>query len=299
MLAQPLLDPKSIARLASLKLRAAAVVEGFLTGMHQSPYHGFSVEFSQHRQYIPGDSLRHLDYKVLAKTGKYYIKQYQEETNLKGYILLDHSGSMGFKCDEKAAITKLQYASTLSAALSLLLLRQRDAVGMITFSEKVTSIMPPRSAMGYLEQLLLKLENLTPSGETTTSSALLNIAERVTRKGMVLLISDLFDDPQSILAGLKALRHVGHDVIVFQIMDPLEISFAFPRDARFKDLENNKVLPSRPWHIRNEYQKEVSEFIDYYRQKCRENRIDYHLMTTDNPYSVALFQFLERRSRLM
>jgi len=160
---QTLLDPSAVARLSNLQLRASAIVEGFLTGLHQSPYHGFSVEFSQHRQYMPGDSLKHLDYKVLAKTGRYYIKQYEEETNLKSYILLDHSGSMGYGSGD---VTKLDYGEALAAALSLMLLKQRDAVGLVTFDQKVSTIMPPHSAMGWLHPLLTQLTGLEPSGET-------------------------------------------------------------------------------------------------------------------------------------
>jgi len=291
-----LLDPVEVAKLANLELRAKAVVEGFLTGLHQSPYHGFSVEFSEHRQYMPGDSLKHLDYKVLARTGRYYIKQFEEETNLKAYLLLDHSGSMGYSSTE---VTKLNYGSALAAALGLLLLRQRDAVGLVTFSEKVTDIMPPHSAMGWLEPLLTHLEGIEPVGETKVASALLDVAERVRRKGLVVLISDLLDDPEKILAGLRALRHIGHEVLVFHILDPMEISFAFPRDARFLDLETSQVLPSRPWHIRDEYRHLMREFIESYKQRCRAERIDYHLFTTNTPYGMALFEFLDRRRRMI
>ncbi|MDP8238910.1 MAG: DUF58 domain-containing protein [Candidatus Hatepunaea meridiana] len=291
-----LLDPASVARLAGLQLRAMAVVEGFMTGLHQSPYRGFSVEFSQHRQYMPGDSLKHLDYKVLARTGRYYIKQFEEETNLKAHLLVDHSGSMGYGSGE---ITKLDYGSLLAAALSLLLLKQRDAVGLVTFAEELTELIQPRSTMGWLGQLTKSLEKLEPTGKTAVSKALLNIAERVKRRGLVVLISDLLDDPDKVIAGMKAIRHVGHELLVFHILDPLEISFAFPRDARFQDLETSQILPSRPWHIRAEYQNMMQEFIEEYKQRCRENRIDYRLFTTDTPYEIALFEFLVRRKRLI
>ncbi len=291
-----LLDPEAVARLSGLQLRAMAVVEGFLTGLHQSPYHGFSVEFSQHRQYMPGDSLRHLDYKVLARTGRYYIKQYEEETNLKAYLLVDHSGSMGYG---SGTISKLEYGSLLAAALSLLLLKQRDAVGLVTFERELTGIMQPSSAMGWLGPLTNRLENLMPSGRTEVGKALLDIAERVKRRGLAVLISDLLDDPDRVIAGMKAVRHVGHELLVFHVLDPLEVTFAFSRDARFQDLETDHVLPSRPWHIRDEYRKEMQKFIDNYKQVCRENRIDYRLFTTDTPYERALFEFLVRRKRLI
>jgi len=291
-----ILDPLTINRLANLQVRAKAVVEGFLTGLHQSPYHGFSVEFSQHRQYMPGDSLRHLDYKVLAKTGRYYIKQYEEETNLKAYILFDHSGSMGFG---SAEITKLDYGKVLAVSLSLLLLKQRDAVGLITFRDDVTGILPPKSAMGWLESLSSRLTDVKAEGETSVTSALYDIAERIKRRGLVIVISDLLDDPKKILAGFKALRHVGHDMIVFQILDPKEIAFDYPKDARFKDLESGEIMPSKPWHIRNAYREAVNEYIENIRFNCRAEKIDYHLFTTDIPYSLALFEFLARRRRMI
>jgi uncharacterized protein (DUF58 family) len=295
-MANRLLDPKAVARLTGLQLRARAVVEGFLTGLHQSPYHGFSVEFSQHRPYMPGDSLKHLDYKVLGRTGRYYIKQYQEETNLKAYILLDHSGSMGYLSGE---VSKLGYGSNLAAALALLLLRQRDAVGLVTFAEQITMLMPTRSAMGWLTPLTTALEGLAPTGETKVADALMEIAERVKRRGLVVLISDLLDDQERIISGLRAIRHLGHELLVFHVLDPMELSFAFPRDARFRDLENGQILPSRPWHIRTDYQREIVGFIDRYRQACSERRIDYRLFSTDTPYEVALFEFLVRRRRLV
>lgn len=296
MLEKRLLDPSAVARITGLELKARTIVEGFITGLHQSPYHGFSAEFSQHRPYMPGDPLRHLDYKVLGRTGRYYIKQYQDETNLKAYLLIDHSGSMGYGSTE---VTKLDYAKTMCAALSLLLLRQHDAVGLVSFGQKLTGILPPKSATGWLEPMMKTLDQLKPSGETHVASALFDVAERVKRRGLVILLSDLLDDPDSVIAGMKAVRHVGHDLIVFHLMDKLELTFSFPRDARFRDLETGDVLPSRPWHIRDDYRREVQEFIDDYRYRCRTEQIDYKLFPTDTPYSVGLFEFLARRKRLM
>ncbi len=309
-----LLDPVAVSRLSGLQLKAMNVVEGFLTGLHQSPFHGFSVEFAQHRPYMPGDSLKHLDYKVLAKTGRYYIKQYQEETNLKAYILLDHSGSMGYGSGSSDApppasppteggsdevLTKLEYGKSLAAAMALLLLKQRDAVGLVNFSDKLDAILPPKSAMGWLGTIVENLEKLEPSGKTEVAAALLDTAERVKRRGLVILISDLLDDPDKTIAGMKAVKHVGHELLVFHILDPLEKSFAFPRDARFKDMETGSILPSRPWHIRDEYRKEMASFIENYRSNCRRERIDYKQFTTDTPYEIALFEFLVRRKRMM
>lgn len=302
---QKLLHPSAVARLSSLQLRAHAVVEGFLTGLHQSPYHGFSVEFAQHRPYMPGDSLKHLDYKVLGKTGRYYIKQFEEETNLKAYLLVDHSASMGFgvKRDELSVkhgqgISKLDYAECLAAAISLLLLKQRDAVGLVTFADKLTGILPPHSALGWLESLTTQLQDLLPIGKTEVASALFDVAERVKRRGLVILLSDLLDDPERTLAAMKAVRHIGHELLVFHILDPLEVTFDFSRDAKFRDLESAEVLPTRPWHIKLAYREEMEKAIETYRQACRGARIDYRLFTTDTPYEVALFEFLARRKKL-
>ncbi|MFN3821859.1 MAG: DUF58 domain-containing protein [bacterium] len=298
-----ILDPQALARIANLELRAKTVVEGFLTGLHQSPYHGFSVEFAQHRPYNPGDNLKHLDYRVLARTERYYIKQFQEETNLKAYLLVDHSASMGFPppnlSGEYNAVTKLHYAVSLAASLAFLLLRQRDAVGLVPFAEKVDAILPPRSAMGYLETLLVQLEGLKAEGQTRTSSVLFEIAERVTRRGLVVLISDLWDDPDRVLSSLRAVRYVGHEVILFQVLHPREIEFNFSRDGLFQDLETNEELPVRPWHLKDHYQKHLKAHLERIKSEARAARIDYFLCPTDQPYEIALFEFLVRRKRLM
>ncbi len=283
-------------------------MEGFLTGLHQSPYHGFSVEFAQHRPYMAGDSLKHLDYKVLGKTGRYYIKQFEEETNLKAYILVDHSGSMGFKGElritndelrmKEGKLSKLEYATCLAAAISLLLLKQRDAVGLVTFAESLTSILPPKSTMGWLETLSKQMQDLQPVGKTKVASALFDVAERVKRRGLVVLISDLLDDPEETLAAMRAVRHVGHELLVFHILDPLEVTFDFPRDAKFRDLETTELLPTRPHHIRQAYREEMEKVLEFYRHGCSGGRIDYRLFTTDVPFEIALFEFLARRKRL-
>jgi uncharacterized protein (DUF58 family) len=296
-LTNSLLNPSAIARLANLRLKAQAVVEGFLTGLHQSPYHGFSVEFAQHRPYMPGDTLRHLDYKVLSRTGRYYIKQFEEETNLKAYLLVDHSGSMGFG-DGAGKLTKLEYASCLAASLALLLLKQRDAVGLVTFAEKLTGILPPKSALGWIDPLSRQLMEIQPAGKTSVASVLFDVAERVKRRGLVVLISDLLDEPEKTLAAMRAVRHVGHELLVFQLLDPLEVNFNFPKDARFKDLETGEFVASRPAHIQHAYRAEMERVIEGYRTGCRASRIDYRLFTTDVPYEVGLFEFLARRKKM-
>ncbi|MFH1863156.1 MAG: DUF58 domain-containing protein [bacterium] len=290
-----LLNPKTLARLANLKLRARHVVEGFITGIHQSPYHGFSVEFAEHRPYMPGDPIRNLDWKVLARTDRYVIKRFQDETNLRSYILLDASASMGFSSQQ---LSKLEYGVHLAAALAYLMLEQRDATGLVIFDETMRKLLPPRSMRSYLNLLLQELEQVTPAGQTGISTALHIVAERMKRRGLIILISDLFDDPAEILAGIKHFRYYGHEVLVLQVLDPLELSFAFPHDARFRDLETEERIVSQPWHLRQAYQKEMAAFLDQIKRGCRENNVDYALFETRQAYDFALMAYLNKRKRL-
>jgi len=292
---EKILSPRALARISNLQLRARHVVEGFITGLHQSPYHGFSVEFAEHRAYLPGDPIRHIDWKVYARTDRYVIKRFQEETNLKGYILLDTSASMAFTSTD---FTKLQYGLHLAAALAYLMLEQRDAVGLALFDDELRRLMPPRSVKSYLGLLLAELEAVSPSGKTGISVALHRIAERMKRRGLVILISDLLDEPEGILSGLKHFRHDGHEVIVLQVLDPLEKSFAFSRDARFRDLETDETIITQPWHLRRAYQQAMNQFLDELKSGCRENGADYAQFTTDQPYDFALMEYLTKRQRL-
>lgn len=289
------LSPQALARLSNLQLLARRVVEGFITGLHQSPYHGFSVEFAEHRPYMPGDSIRHIDWKVYARTDRYVIKRFQEETNLKGYILLDRSASMAFT---SSTFSKLQYGIHLSAALAYLMLEQRDAVGLALFDDQLRKYLPPRSVRSYLNQLLLELENTEPSGTTGIAEALHRVAERMKRRGLMILISDLMDEPDKIVDGLKHFRYDGHEVIVLQVLDPLEMNFAFPTDARFRDLETDERIISQPWHLREAYQKEMGEFLEAIKKGCRENGVDYALFETRQPYDYALMEYLNKRKKL-
>jgi uncharacterized protein (DUF58 family) len=290
-----LLSPQSLARLSNLQLLARRVVEGFITGLHQSPYHGFSVEFAEHRPYMPGDSIRHIDWRVYGRTDRYVIKRYEEETNLKGYILLDRSASMAFS---STGITKLLYGVQLSAALAHLMIEQRDAVGLALFDAELRKLVPPRSVRSYLTVLLKELNRTEPAGITGISEALHRVAERMKRRGLIILISDLLDDPEKIISGLKHFRYDGHEVIVLQVLDPLEMSFAFGRDARFRDLETDERIVSQPWHLRDAYQKEMLRFLDTLKSGCRENGVDYALFETRQPYDLALMEYLNKRKRL-
>ncbi|TKJ39692.1 DUF58 domain-containing protein [candidate division LCP-89 bacterium B3_LCP] len=290
-----LLKPQELARLSNLQLLARRVVEGFITGLHQSPYHGFSVEFAEHRPYLPGDSIRNIDWKVYARTDRFVIKRFEEETNLKGYILLDSSASMAFG---SGSLSKLQYGIQLTAALSHLMIEQRDAVGLAIFDQKIKRLLPPRSVRSYLSQIFSELVNLEPSGKTGIAETLHRVAERMQRRGLVILISDLLDEPEEIISGLRHFRYDGHEVIVLQVIDPLERSFAFPRDARFRDLETDERIISQPWHLKDAYQKEMKGFLDELKSGCRENRVDYALFDTSQPFDFALMEYLNKRKRL-
>jgi len=291
------LKPEVVSRLSRLDLVARLVVEGFITGLHQSPYHGFSAEFSEYRQYMPGDALRDLDWKVFGKTDRLYIKQYEEETNLKAYLLLDASASMSYGSGN---LTKFQYAAYTAAALSHLMLRQSDAVGLITFDQNIQQYLPPRSVGSHLHALLSTLQNTSPDGsDTDLAAAFHDLAERIKRRGLIIVLSDLFDDPDSLLSGLKHFRHRNHEVVVFHILDPRERDLNFDRETRFVDLETGSQIATEPWHIAPAYREHMENLINRFRQECRDSLIDYVLLDTEEPFDTALFNYLAKRKRLM
>jgi uncharacterized protein (DUF58 family) len=279
-----------------MELVARLVVEGFITGLHKSPYHGFSVEFAEHRQYMPGDEIKHIDWKIFGKTDRFYIKQFEEETNLKSYIILDASRSMSYAAE--GAITKLAYASYIAAALAHLMVQQRDAVGLTVFDERVRTYMPPHATKSYLKEILKQLEQTKAADRTKTADSLHEVAERIKRRGLVIILSDLFDKPEGVISALKHFRHKKNEVVVMQVLDPLERSFAFGRDAVFKDMETKEELMTQPWHIQQAYQVSMKAFVDRYKRECRENNIDYVLLDTSTPFDVALFEYLHKRQRL-
>ena len=289
------LDPDVISRLKSMELKARLVVEGFITGLHKSPYHGFSVEFAEHRQYMPGDAIRNIDWKVFAKSDRYFVKEFEEETNLKSYILLDASRSMHYTSGK---ISKFDYAASFAAALSFLMLKQRDAAGMVVFDERIRHYVPPKSASVHLHALLTTLAGVEPSGATNAASALHEMAERIKRRGLIIVLSDLFDDPTRVLAGLKHFRHRKHEVLVFHILDPAERDFTFTEEALFKDLETGEEISTLPWQIRSEYQRSLRAHVDRYRRECRSAFIDYVPIDTQVPYDFALVSYLSKRQRL-
>lgn len=290
------LQPEVVAKLANMELVARLVVEGFITGLHKSPYHGFSVEFAEHRQYMPGDEPKHIDWKIYGKTDRYYIKQFEEETNLKSYIILDASRSMAYSSNGK--MSKLEYASYVAAALSYLMVQQRDAVGLTVYDEKVRIHMPPHASKSYLKAILKQLELTEGSNKTGTAASLHQIAERIKRRGLVIILSDLFDKPNEVATALKHFRHKKNEVIVMQILDPLERTFAFGSDAVFRDMETAEEITTQPHHLQKAYQEEMKKFLDYYKKECRENNIDYVLLDTSTPFDTALFQYLSKRKMM-
>jgi uncharacterized protein (DUF58 family) len=290
------LRPEVVSRLSTMEMRARLVVEGFITGLHKSPYHGFSVEFAEHRQYMPGDEIRRIDWKVLGRTDRYYIKQFEEETNLKCYLVLDTSKSMQFKAE--GPITKLQYASYLAAALAYLMMRQQDAVGLITYDEVLQKFLPPHSTKVYLQSILQELEHLEAANATGTGRALNMAAERLNRRGLVMVFSDLFDDPDDVISALKHFRYNQHEVILFHILDPRERNFNFGRDAIFRDMESNEEIMTQPHQIQRAYQEAMRDFIARYKKECREQRIDYVLLDTATPFDKALFEYLNKRKKI-
>lgn len=290
------LDPAFVSKLKSLELKARLVVEGFMVGLHKSPYHGFSVEFSEHRAYMQGDSLKDIDWKVFGKTEKFFIKQYEEETNLRSYIFLDTSNSMSFNSDKN--ISKLEYALTLSAALSYLMIHQQDAVGLTLYAEKINKFIPAKSSRAYLQEILKNLALARASEKTNTAAALNEAAEKINRRGLVIIISDFFDDMNSVLKALKHFRYKKNEVIVFQVLDPLEKTFAFGKDAIFKDLESSEEITTQPYQIRKAYEDAMNEFTGRIKNECLNANIDYNLIETSSPYDKALLNYIQKRSRL-
>lgn len=299
------LDPSALARVKNLSLIARGVVEGFVSGLHSSPYKGFSSEFADHREYSPGDNPRHLDWRALGRTDRLHIKQYEEETNLRAQILLDVSGSMAYRSGD--GLTKLQYAAYLVAVLSYLMTRQQDAVGLTLFDTSLRLDMPARSSARHLGEILRRLEEMIPLTSPTSSvvgqgtdiaQTLHQFAERFRRRCLVVLISDLYDDPHAVMQALGHFRYRKHEVIVFHIFDQAEMEFPFRETATFLDMETGERLQVDPSYVREDYRREMSAMIDGYRRNCRDRNIEYVLTDTSVPYDFMLSRYLSKRSRL-
>lgn len=288
------LDPQTLNQLKGLELKARMIVEGYVAGLHKSPYQGFSVEFAEHREYVPGDDLRYVDWKVYGKSDRIYLKQYDEETNFTCHLLVDSSESMAYKSD-KVALSKFDYARHVAAALAYLIINQQDAVGLATFDSKVGNVLRPGSTPEQLRQLCHVLDEAVPVGETSVGPILHDLAERIKRRGLVVILSDFFDDPASLLLGLKHFRHRRHDVVLLQVIDPAEQDFPFVDPTLFKGLEGLGDQHTEPRSLRAAYRREFEEFLKSIRGGARDLRMDYVLLRTDQPLEVALHEFLSRR----
>ncbi|OHB42226.1 MAG: hypothetical protein A3G70_08375 [Planctomycetes bacterium RIFCSPLOWO2_12_FULL_39_13] len=285
-------DPITLSKIANMELRARLVIDGVLSGIHKSPYKGSSIEFLEHKEYSPGNEIKHIDWKVHARTDKYYIKQFEEETNLKCYIFLDTSGSMGYK---STGISKFEYATTLTASLAYLLLKQSDMAGLISFSDKVQQFIPPRSRLTHLHILLNALTKLKTAGKSNISNVLKEFIEKIGRRSLIIIISDFFDDTEKIIHQLKYFQFKKNEVILFHILDPYELTFPFETITFFESMEDDRRILAEPKSIKDLYISEINRFIEQFKQVCFENQIDYWLIDSSTPLDQALIKFLTRR----
>lgn len=297
---QKYLDPLTLAKVRSLELQARLIVEGYLSGMHKSPYHGFSVEFAEHREYVPGDDLKHLDWKVYSRTGRFYLKQYEEETNLSLWLLVDASESMRYgsgtrRDDGRPAVTKYDYACMGAAALAYLTLHQQDAVGLVTYDHAVRTLLRPASQASHLKQIV----NILNRGHGTERTALApifhDLAERITRRGIIVIFSDCFDELDDILNGLKHLRHKRHEVILMQVLDPAELDFPFQEATLFRGMEQEPELLTDPRALREGYLENLNQFLDQLHHGCLMQNIDHLQLRTDASLGRVLAAYLARR----
>jgi uncharacterized protein (DUF58 family) len=293
-----LLDPMEVARLGGVEVLTEGIVEGFLTGLHRSPRRGFSVEFAEHRMYQPGDELRYVDWKVLARNDRLFVKQFEEETNLRAMIVVDVSRSMAWSGEPSRRLTKLEYVKRLVAAMSLVLLRQRDATGLITFDESVRSVTPPRARLGHWRHLLAVLHDTEAGKATAAEPALRRVMGQLRRRGLVVFVSDLLLDRELALKALRFLRHRGHQVLVLHVMDPAEIALSGPAEARFEDPETGEAVTLRPADWAGVYTRTVEGVVLDWRVACRRHGIAYERVTTDTPFGVALRQALVRSTHV-
>jgi len=288
------LKPGILSSINNLEFLAKLIVEGFITGLHKSPFHGFSVEFSQHRPYMLGDSLKHIDWKVFARSDRYYIKQYEEETNLRCSILLDISKSMNYKSND---VSKLDYASVLVASLSYLMLKQRDATGLMLFDDKIRKNLPVKSVPVYIKDIIFALSDIKTGDDTNITNALHTIAERIKRRGLIIIVSDLLDDPEKVISGMQHLRYNKHEIIVFHIVDDQEIDFNFKGEYIFEDLESKQKIKADSRYIQQEYLDQIEEQHTFFKNRFYENHIDYVRVRTSEPIESALSEYLLKRQK--
>lgn len=288
------LDPSVLTGLDNLELRARVVVEGFLSGLHKSPHRGFSVEFNDYRHYHRGDDMRHVDWKLYARSDKFYIKQYEDETNVRCMILLDTSASMDYS---SGSMSKLNYGITLASALAYFIMRQRDSVGLITFDDEVRNYLPARTRQPHLMRILRTLASVKSGTRTNVVKPLTDLASTLNKKSMVILITDMLDDEERIVSTLQNLRAMGNDVITFQVMDADELTFPFNEASEFIDMENNETFITSPAAIRSAYLDNLNEFLAYCKKQCQKSGVDYCLLNTAEPLDQALSSYMTKRAK--
>ncbi|MCD6459991.1 DUF58 domain-containing protein [bacterium] len=289
---QKYLDPSLLDRLQRLELKARLVVEGHLSGMHKSPYKGFSVEFAEHKSYFPGDDIRYIDWKLYAKTEKFFIKQFEEETNLKSYIVFDHSASMKFL---SGTDTKFVYGKFLATALSYMMLVQRDSVGCVTFNDDIIDYIPPRNELIHLHNIVSVLGDIENDSKTGICHALKFLASKIKRRGLIILISDLIDNQQDVISHLKYLRKIKHEVIVIHLIHPYELDLPYHGTVRFKNMEQQEQLLAIPDRIRKDYKSRIKLFMDKYQQECWKEKIDYNRIFLNTPPEQSIIDLIARR----
>jgi uncharacterized protein (DUF58 family) len=287
------LDPKLLAALSSMEVRAKTVVEGFVTGLHKSPYKGFNIEFAEYRQYAPGDPIKDIDWKVFGRTDKYYIKEHEEETNLSGFLIMDTSGSMAYQGE--GTLSKLDYASTLAASLAYLMLRQQDSVGLITFAQGVRKVIRPKTGMSHLKVICSELENTKPSDQTNIGEALDRAGQIMKKRGLFVIFSDLLDSLDTIVAKARHLRSRRHEVLIFHILDRNELSFPFEDFILFKDLEDQTTVAADAYSLRREYVAKMRNMVNTLQSALRKGGVDYLLADTSRPLESSLRSFFTRR----
>jgi len=293
--AEKYLRPEVIRQVGRLDLRAKFIVEGFLSGLHASPFHGFSVEFSEHRKYVPGDDLKDLDWSVYAKTDKYYLKKFQAETNVTGYLVMDLSASMAYTFRQE--LTKFEYGICLAAALGYLMIHQQDPVGLVTFDTAIRASLPPRSKRTQLGSILAVLANLKPAGKTDVAGCLHQLAAMIRSKSLVMLFSDLLTEPGPVLESLHHLRHRGNEVILFHVLDEAEVHFPFEGVVEFEDVEEHDKLTLDARGMRGDYVAAVAEFRETYRRECAKANVDFVAMDTSVSFDRALMEYLLQRQK--
>ena len=290
------LKPEVIRQISRLDLRAQFIVKGFMQGLHASPFHGFSVEFSEHRKYSHGDNPQDIDWLVYAKTDKYYVKKFEAETNITGYLVMDLSGSMAYRYQQE--LSKFEYATCLAAALCYLMVHQQDPVGLVTFGEKIIDVLPPKSKRQQIGNVLSHLARLKPRAKTDVATSLIQLAAMLKHSSLVMIFSDLLVDPEPVMAALRRLKHGGNDVILFHILDQAEVDFPFDGLVELRDPETHERIEVDADGFRNDYLKAIREFRQTYRRECQKSRIDYMPLDKSMPFDRALTEYLLNRRNI-